>query len=374
MRLTILFLFPILFFSQNHYKNFREAFKSNDVASQKKILKKWKRSSPDNAEMMMSQLSYYFNIARKESFLIKENDKSNSYASTTNNGASGGFVSSGIATTESTIDFELIKEGLDWIDRAIAIHNDRIDVRLAKADAYAEIADWKNFGETVVEIVRQSYRNANEWQNEGDRTITDSESYFFLTIQDCQLKLFEQQLDVAYTEMIRIGVTMLQFYPDHIESMSNIAIGYMNRDNYPMALKYLLEAEVIAPEDSVILVNIANCYLASANKSKAITYYKKALPFSESYRKEFVKNKLKELNANSKKIYHVIGASFKSKLNAEKHHKKMLKRGFKSRLLPINSSKLYPVSYGTFASEDEANEFLININNKEDISGFILSK
>lgn len=63
--------------------------------------------------------------------------------------------------------------------------------------------------------------------------------------------------------------------------------------------------------------------------------------------------------------YHIVAGVFKDEFNAQNKHQELSDKGFKSRVLPKNKSGLYPVSYGSFQTFEEAQSQLSTIREIE---------
>ena len=92
-----------------------------------------------------------------------------------------------------------------------------------------------------------------------------------------------------------IANKILEFYPDHIESLSNISITYLLTGEFEKGVEILLKAEKIAPKDVVILNNIAHGYRLSENNEKSIEYYEKVLKLGNEEDKKFAKEQIEKL-------------------------------------------------------------------------------
>lgn len=72
--------------------------------------------------------------------------------------------------------------------------------------------------------------------------------------------------------------------------------------------------------------------------------------------------------------YHVVAGAYKSEQNADKAVQQLVAKGFKSRRLEKNKFGLYPVLYGSFATQQEAQDSLRNIRRSFDSEAWLLVK
>jgi tetratricopeptide (TPR) repeat protein len=95
--------------------------------------------------------------------------------------------------------------------------------------------------------------------------------------------------------MREISEQILKYYPNHVESLSNISVSYLLTGEYEKALIPLLKAEKIDPKDAIVLSNIAQAYKLKEDKENAIKYYKKTIEFGDERIKEFAEQQIKLL-------------------------------------------------------------------------------
>ena len=95
--------------------------------------------------------------------------------------------------------------------------------------------------------------------------------------------------------MRQIANAVLEYYPNHVESLSNLAITYLLKEDYDNGIEVLQKAEKINPKDCIVLGNIAFAYKLKGDHEKAIEYYDKVLEYGDNETKEFARQQLEEL-------------------------------------------------------------------------------
>jgi tetratricopeptide (TPR) repeat protein len=115
-------------------------------------------------------------------------------------------------------------------------------------------------------------------------------------MQDYVGTIYNTEDDNLLPLMRKISETVLKYHPDHVESLSNIALTYLIAANYEKALEYLLRAEIIAPKDIIVLNNIAQTYFRKKDNANAKIYYEKIIKFGNAEEAADAKEKLKALN------------------------------------------------------------------------------
>ncbi|GAA4280385.1 hypothetical protein GCM10022260_08060 [Gaetbulibacter aestuarii] len=278
-------------FSQDYQKEFQNYFEANDTLNQLKTLKKWESINPKDAELFTSYFNYHFMKSRVEGIVFtKEQPKGESIEIKDSINQNAGYLEGQIHYKQS----ELLK-GLKKIDEGIALYPNRLDMRFGKIYVYGQTMDWENFTSEILKTIDYSAKNNNEWTWTNNLSYDGGEQEFLLDIQNYQLQLYNSGNDELLKNMRQIANKVLQYYPDHIESLSNLSITYLLTGDYDNGIEVLLRAEKISPQDYIVLGNIALGYRQKGNKEKAIAYYEKVVEFGDEEAREFAKQQIAEL-------------------------------------------------------------------------------
>ena len=295
MKLTLtIVLFIIAAYSclaQDYQNQFLVACEANDTIEQGKILNEWEDEDPNNPELYTSRFNYHFLMAQEEVLEISTQEPDGqSLAFQDSLGNNTGFIGSKIIYNPEEID-----KALKYIDEGIAKNPDRLDMRFGKTYVLGQIEDWESFTKTIIATIVHSETKKSQWLWT-DNQIQEGDNNFMLSaIQDYQLQLYKTNNDDLLINMRSIAERVLEIYPNHIESLSNLSVTYTLLGELDKALSPLLKAESINSEDYVVVANIANTYKELNNKVKAIEYYEKLITFKEDGVAEFAKQQLEML-------------------------------------------------------------------------------
>jgi hypothetical protein len=252
---------------ENFRTLFFEAFSNRDVEAQKSILTKWEKEDAGNAELYAAYFNYYSDLYRAEVFKTQDRN--------------------------STKAVELMKNGMDWINKGIEQYPDRLDFRFGKIFMFSETEEFDKFTDEIIKTLEQSSAIDNKWTWANNTVIDKTPKKFMLTaIQEYQIRLYNTE---QYDDMKRISETVLKYYPDHIESMSNLSIVFMVQKQYDKAVEVLLKAKKIAPKDIIILSNTAHAYKLNNDSKNAIKYYKQVVKYGNAAEKHQAKQQIEEL-------------------------------------------------------------------------------
>lgn len=279
-------------FAQNYLNEFQKYCQEGDTIKQRDLLRKWEKEDPKNPELFTSYFNYYFLKSRNEGIALStERPKSDGFAIQDSTGQTVGSLGSQVH-----FDKTILQKGIDKIDEGIKLYPNRLDMRFGKIYVYGQAEDWENFTSEIVKTIRYSSTNNNSWTWTNNEKKENGKEFFLTSLQDYQLNLYNTGNDDLLVNMRTIAQEILKYYPKHIESLSNLSITYLLTGEYDKGIEALLKAEKIAPNDLVIIANIAHGYKLNGNKEKSIEYYKKMIEYGNEEEKSFAKKQINELN------------------------------------------------------------------------------
>lgn len=279
-------------FAQDFQSQFLNACESNDTTKQREVLIKWENKDPNDPELYTSRFNYHFTKSRKE-VLELSNDEPNGDALvlTDSLGKNSGFIGSKIIYNPAEIE-----KALSCIEKGIEQYPYRLDMRFGKIYVLGQLEDWDSFTNEIIAIIGLSATKSSPWLWTNNEEQEADNEFMLSVMQDYQLQLYNTQNDSLLLNMRRIANTVLENNPNHIESLSNLSITYSLLGEFDKALNPLLKAELIAPDDYVVIANIAGAYKEIGNTNKSIEYYKKLLEFDEVGVADYAKQQLELLS------------------------------------------------------------------------------
>ncbi|MFG6685568.1 tetratricopeptide repeat protein [Mariniflexile sp. HNIBRBA6329] len=291
LRTLIAILISQFGFSQDYQSDFQKYCQTNDTINQLKVLTEWNSASPKDAELYTSYFNYHF-MKSKQEVLALSNDKLNGE----------GFVlkdslnqTAGFLGSEIYFDQKELEKGLNKIDEGIKLYPNRLDMRFGKIYALGQIPDWESFTSEIIKTIEYSSTNNNNWTWSDNEKRNGGETNFLLDIQTYQIQLYDTGNDDLLKNMREIANEVLKYYPNHIESLSNLSITYLLTGEYDKGIEPLLRAEKINPKDYIVLSNIAQGYKLKGDKEKAIAYYEKTVEYGDERAKEYAIQQIIEL-------------------------------------------------------------------------------
>ncbi|RXR31484.1 tetratricopeptide repeat protein [Flavobacterium piscinae] len=278
-------------FTQNHQAEFNNYFRSNDTINLLKVLLEWEKSNPKEAELYTSYFNYHVKMAKQEIIsLTPQQPDGESLELKDSLNQTAGFIGSNSYYVEKEL-----QKAFKKIDEGISNFPDRLDMRFGKIYVLGLVENWEEFTAEIIKTVKHSATNKNEWTWTNNEKRNDGKEFFLSSLQNYQVQLYNTGNDNLLLNMRNIANEILSFYPDNIESLSNMSITYLITGDYDKGIEALLKAEKIKPTDAIVLANIAQGYKLKGDKQKAITYYEKVIAFGDDEAKEIAKKQIIQL-------------------------------------------------------------------------------
>lgn len=298
---TFLILGLILVFNQVHGQTFQQQFNElvskNDTIGQLQLLEKWEKVDSNDPEMYVAYFNYFAMKSMKEIITLGQNPKGDGVLEIRDKDNSNKEPVA-YMYGDTYYDQDIVKKGFDYIDKGLEKYPNRLDMRFGKIYMLGQIESYENFTKEIIETIGYSAVNKNKWTWTDSKPLDDPKNFMLSSIQSYQLQLYNTGNDDLLDNMKRIAEEVLKFYPDHIESLSNLAIVFILRKQYDKALEQLLKAEKLNPKDYIVLNNIAEAFKSKGDKKNALKYYELTIKYGDEQAINFAKEKIKELKKN----------------------------------------------------------------------------
>ncbi|HEY4788774.1 MAG TPA: tetratricopeptide repeat protein [Bacteroidales bacterium] len=275
-------------------QQFDELVKNKDTTGQKNLLIKWENSNHNDPELYVAYFNYFVNKSRKEVIRIDKNPNGDKVLSIMDKDSSK-KEPVGYLYGDTYYEPEFLKKGFSYIDIGISKYPSRLDMRFGKTYMYGQLQDYENFTNEIIKTIDYSNTIHNQWTWSENKPVDNPMNFMLSAIQDYQYQLYNTGDNRLLPDMKRIAEKVLTYYPNHVESLSNLAVVYLLNNEYDKALVPLLKAEKLAPQDYIVLSNIAQSYKLKGDKNNAIKYYEKVVICGDDQAKEYAKQQINEL-------------------------------------------------------------------------------
>ncbi len=264
---------------------------AKDTLAERKLLEKWQHEKPNDPELYTSYFNYYFSKSKNEVVtLTTEEPEGEKLILKDSLNQITGFLGA-----QTSYDEFYFTRGIHYINEGIRKFPNRLDMYFGKIYAYGQHKKWDIFTKEIITVITYSAKNKNQWVWTNNEPVENSEDFFLSSIQSYINQLYRTGDDRLLNNMKQISETVLKYYPNNVESLSNISVVYLLNGEYDKGLAPLLKAEKINPKDYIVLGNIAQTYKLKGNKEMSIKYYKKMLKYGDGQTKEFAKEQIANL-------------------------------------------------------------------------------
>ena len=271
---------------QNNYAKFQTLLTQKDTAALRKFIPKWEQSAGQSGDTYAAWCNLLLMEARKEILQLS--------ADTT---AHEGLVlmdstvnKAGTITDLVCYDAEKMQKLYQKFDEGLAKYPDRLDLWFGKV--HVQLLDNHPNGavETLQKTIDRSVVNHQKWLWTNDKSTPSApEDFFFSTLQSYFRQLYDAQEDAVNMAFVN---HVLRSYPENIYFLNDKAALLTAKGEKNEALKVLLQLHNLAPNDDIVVANIATLSKETGNKKQAIAFYKKLL---KSANEEFCNDAKREL-------------------------------------------------------------------------------
>ncbi|SFW46616.1 TPR repeat-containing protein [Chitinophaga sancti] len=272
--------------AQNYKQEFEKLCEQGDTIKQKKLLEKWEKGRPNDAELYIAYFNFYVSRSKTEIVTKVPHPDADKIPKAKKQ---AGY------TSEIGYRAEPLGRGFKYINAGIAKYPDRLDMRFGKVYMLGETYKYAALTQELVNVLNYSTTIENKWRWTDNKFLEKPEEFMLSAIQEYVATIYNSGKSQA-DNMKEIAETVLKYYPKHVESLSDLGIVYTMKGDLNMALRYFLKATAIEPKDFIVLNNIANIYNKKKDTTNAVKYYEQALKYGDTEAKELANKELKRLN------------------------------------------------------------------------------
>ncbi len=254
-------------------------------------LTNWEKQSPDNPEMYIGFFNYYVFRNKKEGVVLGKTPKSNAVFKFNITDPKTGKVVGYMNGTE-IYNSEDVQKGITYIEKALSLYPNRLDMHFGKVYILGEIEDYNNFTEQLIKIMDISKINNNKWLWADGKELPDAKNFVENNIQAKIRQLFALSSDEGDELLYTLSKKLIEVYPDCIYGYDNTGLYCMLKKDYKGSLSYFKQAEAINSKDGYVLWHMAIAYENINDLDNAKAYYIKVISYGDEQLKRNAKKKL----------------------------------------------------------------------------------
>ena len=283
--------------SQSFNEQYEIILGKDNPEEELQFLQKWEMAGGNEAELYTAFFNYYVNASRKENIAIGKDvpNKEKGKYLTLNNSDSTKKGTTGYIYSDVVYDKELLEKAFYYAQKGINEYPSRLDIRFGLVYVYGLIGDYDSYTKEIIKTIDYSSQNDNKWLWTNNEQPDDGKKVLLDGLQGYILQLYETGDNRLLNNMMQIAEATLKYYPDNVESLSNLSIVYLLWKEYDKALEALHAAEKLAPFDFIVLGNIAQAYKLKGDKKRAIEYYELIAEHGDSEAKKYAQSQIEIL-------------------------------------------------------------------------------
>jgi tetratricopeptide (TPR) repeat protein len=286
-----LLLFSFNCEAQKFQERLKDLYAANDTAAQSALLREWELKDPRDPELYVTYFNHYLRKSR-EAQMVRETMPQDKNAAQPAD--SSGDIAAYMNSMAQLNDVYLEK-AFEYIEKGIVAFPARLDMRMGKIYMLGQKERYDEFTYDIIQMVEQSNTNKNVWTGTDHQPQKDAKKLMLSAVQEYVVQLYNTNDFTLLEDMRQISQTVLKYYPNHIESLSNLSIVYLLKKQYDKALEPLLKAEKLSPKDVIVLSNIAKAYKLKEDYKNAIAYYELTLKYGDAQVKKYSQDQIEAL-------------------------------------------------------------------------------
>lgn len=223
----------------------------------KVLLEEWEKESPSDPDLMTGWFNYYLfrNAEEKNIVGYMKNGQYGSYSKTFYN------------------DTDL-KKAISYLDKALKKNPNRMDIYFGKINALLNAEKYSEGANAILEFLKVYDKNKTDWYWTNNQKFSTNrwnvEEVVVSALHD-YCTLFDYYTDRNSAKKALDGI--LKRFPKNVIFMNYLSYYYSSAKEYDKSIEVLLSAYKIAPDDYVIIGNLASDYEKSGKYRKAEKYY-----------------------------------------------------------------------------------------------------
>lgn len=241
--------------------------------------------APTDARLWIDRFNRFFNCARQSVLVLQGADDTGRQPDDSDlallfrdsTGRQAGTIGQ-----QTVWDEALLQRAFDAIDRGIALHPDRLDMRLGRAAACRYAGRWLPMAETLRALLDRAERNGGEWLSPDDEPLRIApETLVADYLQDYFNTLFDNAVSSPRNEageaLERLVVRETEYCPASAVACNNRAVWNHGSGRADTALEWFVRASEADPDDAMIRYNIGYLHAERGDRENARRWWRPLL-------------------------------------------------------------------------------------------------
>lgn len=275
-----------------------------DTAAWNRYFAAWEAAAPTDPQLWIDRFNRDFDRARQSVLVLLSDDterlpgeSDEALLLQDSTGRTAGRL-----CERTSWDEALLARALAAIDRGIALHPDRLDMRLGRATACRCAGRWLPMAGTLCTLLDRAELNGGAWvAPDGTPLPVDPQTLIADYLQDHVHALFAEATAAPRNDadraLERLVVRETAYCPASAVACNNRAVQRYGSDDADGALEWFLRAAEADPHDAMVRCNIGYIYAARGDRDAARRWWSELLDFPDASYREAAAAALEQLDA-----------------------------------------------------------------------------
>lgn len=286
-------IIPLSLRGDDFSEKLKDMSSSAPAAEMQKFIKDSYEAHKDDPAYYVAAANYWWNLSLAPNISTKPSEKGDYVVADPKTGKEVGSMS-----TEGRVNPQIPDNAVQLLREALKRFPNRIDIGMGLAYMLREMEKQKDCFDVLLQVLQNAKKSPTELKWKNGEVLPEPPNAFISELMQGYTGSFYRLETKEGDALCRsLCEAIIHAYPDHPYAYNILAaLCSSNKDDQGCA-KYLLIAYQKAPNDSIVILNLANTYRRLGDKKEAERYYKLAIASkpSEDIKAE-AESSLREIN------------------------------------------------------------------------------
>lgn len=293
--LALLCSVPLFAQTSAYWPRFVELLEQQDVEARQRLLTEWQERAPDDPELYVACFNHYVNAARSEVLVLNRDlpprtEEAIVLQATDSTQGPAGYLYGG-----EQFEPGLMAKGFACIDAGIAKFPQRLDMRFGRIHMLGRVGDHEKFTDDVVGAIRYGASIDYRWTWGMDEPVENAEGFMYDAVQGYVHELFSVGDNALLPLMARVAEEMLIHKPDDVPNLTTLGAVHIMTGELDKGIARLERAEKLAPNDEIVIANLAQAYERKEKPKEAIRCYERLIEVGDEDAAAYARSRIQAL-------------------------------------------------------------------------------
>ena len=171
-----------------------------------------------------------------------------------------------------------VRKAAGFLGEALKKWPHRADIHCGLATIFARDGFWKEHVETLRAFAKSAHEQAGKLRWCHDRALDEAEEEFVAgQLHSFAMRQYEKETPEGDRQLLEIGKLLVETCPKSVKGYNDVAIAYVLAKDWKAAQTVFEKAAEIAPDDSIVWMNLGDNSARLGNKPAARKAYERVL-------------------------------------------------------------------------------------------------